>query len=406
MILDCGFPGDFTSKFRSVSQFKGSTVLELASVLAGPAVGQFFAELGADVIKVENLRAGGDVTRSWRLSGETTDDRSAYFCSVNWGKRSIAVDLSRPQGREVVHRLATRADIVLASYKLGDAEKHGVDYATLSRQNPALIYGRITGYGSENPKVGYDAVIQAESGFMSMNGEPEGKPLKLPVALIDILAAHHLKEGLLLALLEKQVTGKGKLVEVSLIQAALSSLANQGTNWLVGGVVPSRQGSAHPNIAPYGDIFLTSDHREILLAVGTDGQFQALCDVLGLPAVATEERFRTNLARVNHRNELRSLLEEKIKAWSSEELIRHLDARKIPAAIIRNVREALESDAARDLLLTEGPLKSVRTFVAGTPLSHFLPPPRLGEHTREVMTKDLLFAPEEVDLLYKSRIIA
>src|SRR5690606_9397012 len=137
-------------------------------------------------------------------------------------------------------------------------------------QNPALIYGRITGYGSENPKVGYDAVIQAESGFMSMNGEPEGKPLKLPVALIDILAAHHLKEGLLLALLEKQVTGKGKLVEVSLIQAALSSLANQGTNWLVGGVVPSRQGSAHPNIAPYGDIFLTSDHREILLAVGTD----------------------------------------------------------------------------------------------------------------------------------------
>src|SRR6188768_2577212 len=215
--------------------FSNLKVIELASVLAGPSVGQFFAELGADVIKIENLKTQGDVTRSWKGSGEQTDERSAYFCSVNWGKRSLAVDLTKKEGREIIHKLIPQADIVIASYKPGDSEKLEMDYRTLTELNPRLIYGQITGYGSNNQRLGYDAIIQAEAGFMYMNGEQGATSLKMPVALIDVLAGHHLKEGILLALLERYQTGKGSFVEVSLIQAAISSLVNQATNWLIAG---------------------------------------------------------------------------------------------------------------------------------------------------------------------------
>ena len=234
-------------------------VLELASVLAGPSVGQFFAELGAEVIKIENLKTDGDITRTWKGAGEQTDDRSAYFCAVNWGKKSVAVDLSTEIGRQLVQKIATKSDVVIASYKPGDAEKLGVSYEQLKKVNEKIIYGQVTGYGSDNDRVGYDAVIQAESGFMDLNGEKGGTPTKMPVALVDVLAGHHLKEGLLLALLKRERTGEGSFVEVSLIQTAISSLTNQATNWLVAGKVPSRAGSAHPNIAPYGESVLTKD---------------------------------------------------------------------------------------------------------------------------------------------------
>ncbi|MBL7877640.1 MAG: CoA transferase, partial [Cyclobacteriaceae bacterium] len=275
--------------------FQNLKVLELASVLAGPSVGQFFAELGASVIKVENLIAGGDVTRSWKSRGEQTDDRSAYFCSVNWGKKSVAMDLNTLEGKSVVQKLAAASDLVIASYKPGDAEKLGVSYNQLRTTNEKLIYGQITGYGSDTDRVGYDAVIQAESGFMDLNGEAEGDPTKMPVALIDVLAAHHLKEGLLLALLKRERTGHGSFIEVSLIQAAVSSLINQASNWLVAKQLPSRQGSSHPNIAPYGDYFLTRDGKKILLAVGSDRQFLSLLKILKLEA---HPEFATNALRV------------------------------------------------------------------------------------------------------------
>ncbi|MCX8490289.1 MAG: CaiB/BaiF CoA-transferase family protein, partial [Cyclobacteriaceae bacterium] len=295
--------------------FQNLKVLELASVLAGPSVGQFFAELGAEVIKMENLKTGGDVTRSWKGVGEQTDDRSAYFCSCNWGKKSIAVDLTSEEGKQVVKKLAQRADIIIASYKPGDAAKLGVSYEQLSTNNDQLIYGQITGYGSDDDRVGYDAVVQAESGFMDLNGERDGLPTKLPVALIDVLAAHQLKEGLLLALLKREKAGVGGLVEVSLIQSALSSLANQATNWLVAKKLPSRQGSAHPNIAPYGDSFLTKDGRRVLLAIGNDRQFKDLIATLGineqvldLGAWALEIKFLSNQQRVENRIQLNELL--------------------------------------------------------------------------------------------------
>lgn len=344
--------------------FQELKVLELASVLAGPSVGQFFAELGAEVIKVENKKTNGDVTRTWKSAREKTDDRSAYFSSVNWGKKSIALDLTLPQDREVVKLLAQRADILISSYKPGDAEKLGVGYVQLANLNPMLIYGQITGYGNDDMRVGYDAVIQAETGFMSMNGEPGGNSLKMPVALIDILAGHQLKEGLLVALLNKGRSGKGSLVQVSLVESAIASLANQGSNFLVNGSVPGKQGSAHPNIAPYGDVFKTSDGKEILLAIGSDKQFVDLCEVLEMPLISEAPEYHTNQARVSHRETLNSILREKIMLMNSSRLMPEFHKRKIPAGIIQDVKMALSSPHAEPLILQNKDRNGLRTFVA------------------------------------------
>ena len=391
----------------SLAQLKNLVVLELASVLAGPGAGQFFAELGARVIKVENVKTSGDVTRSWKASGEHTDDRSAYFCSVNWGKQSIALDLSNLEGQQIVQKLAGMSDIIIASYKPGDASKLGVDYSTLSRDHPQLIYGEISGYGSSDPRVGYDAVIQAEAGFMSMNGEPGGKSLKMPVALVDILASHHLKEGLLLALLERHVTGQGKLVEVSLIQAAVSSLANQATNYLVGGKIPGKQGSEHPNIAPYGDVFLTRDRREILLAVGTDRQFELLATVLGISNLAADDRFRSNPSRVQNRLALNMVLQEAIGRLNSAELFFALKLSKIPAGEIRSVKQAVNDPVVEPILISDGHFTGVRTYVGdgGSISSHLTPPPRLGEHTSVILEEMLKFSPSDVKMLASRGIV-
>jgi len=389
-----------------LNQFKDLIVLELASVLAGPGVGQFFAELGATVIKIENIRTGGDVTRTWKSAREKTDDRSAYFCAVNWGKQSVALDLTSPEGREIVSRLSRQSHLVIASFKPGDAIKLGVDYATLSAKHPELIYGHITGYGSANPRVGYDAVVQAEAGFMFMNGEPGGRSLKMPVAFVDILAGHHLKEGLLLAMLEKNQTGKGKLVEVSLLQAAVASLANQATNYLVGNIEPGKQGSAHPNIAPYGETFQSRDGKEILLAVGTDSQFHALCRVLNIAEIFEDDRFATNLSRVRNRQILNEVLTAAIFKFDRSELVRLFADNKVPAGEIRSIREAVDDPAIQEMILSDGQVKGLRTFAGnGSISSHLLPPPHLGEHTNSVLRDMLNFSPTDLVSLRTKGII-
>ena len=368
-------------------------VLELASVLAGPSVGQFFAELGAEVIKVENLLTGGDVTRTWKSSGEETDDRSAYFCSVNWGKKSIALDLTSHEGKIIVQKLASKSDIIIASYKPGDAHKLGVSYEQLFTSNPKLIYGQVTGYGSHVDRVGYDAIIQAESGFMDLNGDKDGPPTKLPVALMDVLAAHHLKEGVLLALLNREQTGKGDWVEVSLINSAISSLMNQAGNWLVAGNLPTRQGSIHPNIAPYGETFPTQDGKMIMLAIGSDRQFFDLCEILEIKKEDVIEKYDTNQKRVKSRSELSKLLKPKFINRRASELFEQIHKSKIPAGIIQNVKDALEKFGVQEIQLKENNLKGIRNFVGQFPLSSsristkILPPPHFGEHTNEIIGK-------------------
>ncbi len=368
---------------------KGLRVVELATVLAGPAVGQFFAECGAEVIKVENPLTGGDVTRSWKSDGEATGDRSAYFCSVNWGKKSIALDLSLALDQAKLMDIVRTADIVIVSYKPGDAGKLGTDYETLRKLKSDLIYGSITGYGSEDTRVGYDAVIQAESGFMDMNGEPDGPPLKMPVALMDLMAAHQLKEGLLLALIRRQQTGLGSIVEVSLIDSALASLANQAGNYLVAGRTPKRQGSLHPNIAPYGEVMTAKDGTCILLAVGSDKQFHQLCSVLKNPAWAEDPRFNTNQQRVANRKVLADLLTSAFSTVDAQEILAELHRLNIPAGSIQTVKEALTTDSARRTRISGPSFKGVRTFVAVLnaerrhQISGLSEPPSLAQHNAD-----------------------
>jgi crotonobetainyl-CoA:carnitine CoA-transferase CaiB-like acyl-CoA transferase len=322
-------------------------VIELASVLAGPSVGMFFAELGAKVIKVENKNSGGDVTRSWKLASEDAEHPfSAYYSSVNWGKESWMLDLNDQADKQELLREIENADVVIANFKAGGAAKLGLDYTSLKKLKLDLIYGEITGFG-DSARIAYDVVLQAESGFLSMCGEPGGKPVKMPVALIDLLAAHQLKEGLLLALLGKERNGKGAKVSVSLYDAALASLANQATNYLMANHIAEPMGTLHPNIAPYGECFACQAGKMIVLAVGNNKQFAGLCKVLKLEDLPHDARFQHNHQRVKNRAKLAVKLDQAIKAWEREELLQALIAADVPAGAVRNMQEVLEKPEAQ-----------------------------------------------------------
>jgi crotonobetainyl-CoA:carnitine CoA-transferase CaiB-like acyl-CoA transferase len=342
---------------------KNIRVIELASVLAAPSVGQFLAELGAEVIKIENPLTQGDVTRTWKLASENPDTTvSAYFSSVNWGKTSVCLNIQEKADAERLYQMIEQADIVLASYKPRDAEKLGVDYETLSKINPRIIYGHITGYGNDVGKAGYDAIIQAEAGFMFMNGEPDSPPTKMPVALVDVLAGHQLKEGILLALLGRMQTGEGAYVEVSLFDSAVAALVNQATNWLNAGHIPVRMGSEHPNIVPYGSVFTTKDQKLITLAVGTDKQFALLCNLLCV-SESISKKFATNAQRVKGREELLPILKEKILLWDKNALLERLEELKIPAGGVHSMPEVFEMPFTKELMFTTQHLKGIRQWV-------------------------------------------
>ncbi|MCX2741776.1 CaiB/BaiF CoA transferase family protein [Pontibacter anaerobius] len=360
--------------------FKDMLVLELASVLAGPSVGQFFAELGARVLKVENAATRGDVTRSWKLSTESADtDTPAYFCAANWGKTSLALNLADPQQLQQLYTLAKQADVVIASYKPGDAEKLKVDYASLRSINPRLVYGHITGYGPDDARAGYDAVVQAESGFMYLNGEPDGPPVKMPVALMDILTAHQLKEGVLVALLQRERTGQGQLVQVSLLQAAVSALANQATNYLVAGQEPQRMGSEHPNIVPYGSVYTCKCGKQLVLAIGDDRQFRRLCAVLGAERMADDPKYKTNYERVRHRQEVNGKLRQLIAQQERESLLQQLHTRHVPAGAVHTIPDVFAQVQAQQLLLHHAGarpgLRQVAFRLQGQEALQLSPPP-------------------------------
>ncbi|GAB3526579.1 CaiB/BaiF CoA-transferase family protein [Pontibacter brevis] len=364
--------------------FKDMLVLELASVLAGPSVGQFFAELGAKVIKIENAATRGDVTRNWKLASEPADtDTPAYFCAANWGKQSLPLDLTVQTDLVQLYQLAEQADVVIASYKPGDAEKLKVDAATLRNINPRLIYGHITGYGPDDTRAGYDAVVQAESGFMYLNGEPDGAPTKMPVALMDILTAHQLKEGLLVALLHRERTGQGQLVQVSLLEAAVSALANQATGYLVAGQHPRRLGSEHPSIVPYGSAYTTKDGKQLVLAIGDDRQFRKLCTALGAPEVAANPRFSSNYNRVQHRAEVNKILRSLVKQQEREPLLQLLHEQYVPAGAVNTIPEVFELPQAQHMLLhhpgVKPGVKQVAFKLAGQEQEEITPPPTYSE---------------------------
>ena len=369
-------------------------VVELASVLAGPSVGMFFAEHGARVVKVE--APTGDVTRRWHLATEDpADDRPAYFCAVNWGKQSVILDLAAEAGRDALHRLVARADLLVSSYRPGASARLGADAETLRAVNPRLVVVEVDGYGPDDPRPGYDAVIQAEAGFMALNGAADGPPTKMPVALVDVLAAHQLKEAALVALLARERTGEGATVRVSLLGAAVSSLANQAANWLTAGVAPRRMGSAHPNIVPYGTAYRTTTGA-VVLAVGTDRQFASLAETVGRADLATDARFVTNADRVRHRGALDAALTKALAGQDRDMLLAALAERGVPAGAVRSVPEVFAQPEAARLVVDDGAgHAAVRTIATGEGRG-LTPPPRLGADTRAVLA-DLGLSAAEAD---------
>ncbi|MEZ4851083.1 MAG: CaiB/BaiF CoA-transferase family protein [Bacteroidia bacterium] len=386
--------------------FQNVTIVELANVLAGPSVSMFFAELGARIIKVENLYTQGDVTRSWKLASEPTEsDISAYYSSINWGKESIAVNLKSKEGQQLAHKIIAKADMVISSYLPGVSEKLGVDCETLHKINPRLIIGEVNGYGAEEPRPAYDAIIQAEAGFTYMNGNP-GEAVKMPVALMDLMAGHQLKEAMLLAYIRFLQTGEGSRVTVSLLESGIASLANQATNWLVGGHIPQPTGSSHPNIVPYGTIFYTSDRKGIVLAVGNDQQFRGLMEVLGREEY---DEFKTNSQRVKHRSRLNEWLQETIALWEREDLLEELHQARVPAGAVNTIPEVFQLPQAESLSLydEETQLSGVRSIASKLPWKHqtnLSPPPRFHQHGKKIL-EELGYSVEEQKKLAERGVI-
>lgn len=333
--------------------FKGLKVVDCSSVLAGPQVGTFFAELGAHVLKFENEKTNGDVTRTWHTPAESKEKISSYYSSINFNKEVHFIDLTNESHIARIHKELETADILITNFKGSDAKKFQLNADFLSRKFPYLIQGVIRGFEFEANRLAYDVVLQAETGFMFMNGNAEDGPTKMPVALIDIIAAHQMKEGILCALIQKSKTGKGSCVEVSLEKAALASLANQASYFLMTGNIPQRMGSLHPNIAPYGELFQTQDEKWLVLAVGSDEQFRKLCVVLNIPDTTNDPRFFSNTERVKNRTALQEILQHEFQKIECNAFEKSAQASGVPYGRVRNMKEVFEREAASTSVLKE-----------------------------------------------------
>lgn len=336
--------------------FQNLNVVDLSTVLAGPSVGSFFAELGANVVKVEHPEHP-DVTRSWKLESESEDvPVSAYFSSINYKKKYLQLNLKKEKQYDRLIELVSNADIVLMNFKKGSQEKLNISDKQLRSNNKSLIIGKISGFGNDNDRVAYDLILQAESGIMSMNGTPESGPVKMPIAFIDVLAAHQLKEGLLIELIKKEQLKKdfkGSTVSVSLYDAAVSSLVNQASNYLMTGKIPERIGSLHPNIAPYGELFTTEDGKTITFAIGSERHFEILCKYLQLEELVSDKEFSSVQARVKNRSKLYDILKSKIKDKKAEDILTYMHQHHVPSGIIKDLEDVFKSKAARALVREE-----------------------------------------------------
>jgi len=377
----------------------GIRVIELARVLAGPWAGQMLADLGADVIKVENPD-GGDDTRQWGppfVEGADGENLSAaYYHSTNRNKRSITADLKTEEGQALVRRLAATADVLIENFKLGGLVKYGLDYESLRQINPKLVYCSITGFGQTGPYAnlaGYDYIVQGMSGFMSITGEPDGQPMKAGVAIADIFTGIYAVSAIEAALIHALKTGEGQLIDMALLDVQSAILANQNMNYLVSGRAPVRLGNAHPNISPY-EVVPTADGY-LILAVGNDGQFRRLCTILGL-VIADDENFATNKARVANRDAVRRIVSTETLKWQKADLLKACEDNAVPAGAINTIEEMFADPqiVARGLRIdlpdpAGTMIPGVRTPVvlSETPLRYERPSPRLGEHNEEVLTE-------------------
>lgn len=398
------------------------TVLDLSRVLAGPWASQILGDLGATVYKIERP-GSGDETRSWGppffSSAPSAAGDAAYYLCANRNKRSLTVDFTAPEGRQILHALAMRADVVIENFKVGGLAAHGLDYESLRRINPRLIYCSITGFGQSGPyavRPGYDFLIQAMSGLMSLTGVPEGQPgagpLKTGVAVTDLFTGLYAAVGILAALAHRERTGEGQQIDVGLFDVQVACLANQAMNYLVGGRVPARMGNAHPNIVPYQD-FPTADGR-MIIAVGNDGQFTRLAAQLGRPEWSADPHFATNAARVAHRDALIDAMCAVLTMQPTSVWIERLERAQVPCGPV-NALDAVFTDPqvrARamqfEMQRADGrsvPQVASPLHLSGTPVQYRHAPPTLGADTRSVLGEVLGLSAEQLEALAVKRVI-
>ncbi|MCM3766940.1 CaiB/BaiF CoA-transferase family protein [Neobacillus niacini] len=390
---------------------EGVKVLDLTRVLAGPHCTMILADLGADVIKVE-APGGSDETRFWGPPFQ--NGVSAYYLCANRNKRSITVNLKTEEGREIIRTLAKDADVLIHNFKTGSMEKWQLDYETIKHINPRLIYCSITGFGETGPYKhlpGYDYIIQGMSGLMSITGSEESGPVKIGVAMVDILTGLYSVISIEAALYEREKSGLGQKMDMSLLDTAVSSLANVASNYLISGKVPRRLGNDHPNIVPYSK-FKASD-GDIIIAVGNDRQFADLCKVIGIPQIAKDERYRTNEARVENKLELTKILEDQLQLKTAAEWIAVFSEKNIPCGPIHTMDQVFEHPQvlARDMVVQVNHPEAGSVKLVGSPIKlsrtkakierH---PPIAGEHTSEIL-QQAGFSLEEISQLKENNII-
>jgi crotonobetainyl-CoA:carnitine CoA-transferase CaiB-like acyl-CoA transferase len=399
------------------------TVLDLSRVLAGPWCTQFLADLGACVIKIEKPGSGDD-TRAWGppwlcdADGAETPE-SAYYLACNRGKRSVAVDFTRPEGQAIVRELAVQADIVVENFRVGGLAKYGLDYANLSAINPRLVYCSITGFGQTGPyaeRPGYDFIIQGIGGFMSVTGErdelPGGGPQKAGIAVADLMTGMVASSAILAAIAQRDVSGRGQYIDTALLDTTVAMMAAMNMNYLVSGKPPGRLGNAHPSIVPY-QVFACADGH-LILAVGNDAQFAKFCEVAGVPGYAADPRFATNADRVAHRGQLVPLVAGVLRERSQREWLDLLEPAGVPCGPINRIDQVfadpqvvargMRVDLAHPLAGTV-PLVANPVRFSATPIAYELAPPLLGEHTAEVLAERLGFADATIAELARRDIV-
>jgi crotonobetainyl-CoA:carnitine CoA-transferase CaiB-like acyl-CoA transferase len=398
-------------------------VLDLTRVLAGPWAAQNLADLGAEVIKIERPKTGDD-TRSWGppwLKGKDGADtrEAAYFLSVNRGKKSVTVDLSKPAGQQLVRSLAAKSDVLIENYKVGDLARYGLAYDDVRAANPRIIYCSVTGFGQDGPyaqRPGYDFIFQGMCGLMSITGErdelPGGGPQKVGIAVTDVLTGMYASLAITAAIAHRQLTGIGQYIDLALLDTLVAFNANSILNYWCSGEVPRRFGNAHANIVPY-EVFPSADGH-IILAVGNDTQFASFCRVAGRPDLADDPRFKTNPERVKHRPVLVPIVQAIVKQRKSRDWIESLEAASVPCGPINDMREVFENEQVRHRgLRVEIPhpsgvscptVASPMRFSA-TPVDYAVPPPLLGKHTRDVLREVLGLSSAEIDALADGRVI-
>lgn len=394
---------------------EGKLVLDLSRVLAGPWASQTLADLGANVIKVERPGKGDD-TRGFGppfFQNEDGEEISAYFMSANRGKQSVCIDVAQPEGADLVRQLAEKADILIENFKVGDLAKRGLDYETLKVINPRLIYCSITGFGQTGPykhRPGYDFMIQGMTGLMSITGDPgdESGPQKVGVALADILTGLYSTIAILAAVEERNHSGLGQHIDMSLLDVVTACLANQGSNYLVSGEVPQRLGNAHPNIVPY-QTFETQD-AHIIIAVGNDSQFKQLCACLELNHLSDDAHYATNALRVQNRDALVPLLEAAFLGKTMDSWLAALEAMGVPCGPINSIDRVFEDAQIKargvEMTLDGMPLVSNPIKYSRTPLDYKLSPPILGKNTTQVLAETLQLDSEAIAALLQKNIIA